>query len=195
MKTKLLILVLLVVQTKLYSQTISRIEPANWWVGMKWNKITLLVYGNKINELNPSINYKDVVIEKIEKVENPNYLFITLIINAEAKPGIVKLDFKKGTKSILTKDFPLLEREKNSANRESFSQKDNILLIVPDRFSNGNNANDNTSNTIEKSNRTLEGGRHGGDIQGIINHLDYIQSLGYSSCMTFVHFAKKFLSE
>jgi hypothetical protein len=99
---------------------------------MKWNTVTLLVYGNNISELNPSTVYNGVTIDKIEKVENQNYLFVTLNISQEAKPGIVKLNFKKGLKTIITKDFPLLEREKNSANRESFSQKDNILLIVLD---------------------------------------------------------------
>lgn len=171
---------MVVLSNQIFSQSISRIEPANWWTGMKWNKITLLIYGSKINELTPTIVYEGVSIDKVEKVENPNYLFVTLNINSEAKSGILKLNFKKGSKTIITKDFPLLEREKNSANRESFSQKDNILLVVPDRFSNGNPSNDNTNNTIEKFDRNLEGGRHGGDIQGIINNLDYIQSLGYT---------------
>lgn len=180
MKRALIFLFLVVLSNQTFSQSISWIEPENWWIGMRWNKITLLIYGNKISELNPSTVYNGVTIDKIEKVENQNYLFVTLNVSQEAKSGIVKLNFKKGTKTIITKDFPLLEREKNSANRESFSQKDNILLIVPDRFSNGVVENDNTSNTIEKANRNLEGGRHGGDIQGIINHLDYIQSLGYT---------------
>lgn len=180
MKRSLIFVFLVVICNPIFSQSISRIEPVNWWTGMKWNKITLLVYGNKISELNPSTVYNGVTIDKIEKVENQNYLFITLNVSQEAKSGIVKLNFEKGSKIIITKDFPLLEREKNSVNRESFSQKDNILLIVPDRFSNGIMENDNTSNTIEKANRNLEGGRHGGDIQGIINHLDYIQSLGYT---------------
>lgn len=180
MKKALIFLFLAVLWNQTFSQSISRIDPGNWWVGMKWNTVTLLVYGKNISELNPSTDYTGVTIDKIEKVENQNYLFITLNISQEAKPGIVKLNFKKRSKTIITKDFPLLEREKNSANRESFSQKDNILLIVPDRFSNGIVENDNTSNTIEKVNRNFEGGRHGGDIQGIVNHLDYIQSLGYT---------------
>ncbi len=173
-------LFLVVLSNQIFSQSISRIEPANWWTGMKWNKITLLIYGSNINDLTPTIVYEGVSIDKVEKVENPNYLFVTLNINSEAKFGILKLNFKKGSKTIITKDFPLLEREKNSANRKSFSQKDNILLLVPDRFSNGNPSNDNTNSTIEKFDRNSEGGRHGGDIQGIINNLDYIQSLGYT---------------
>ena len=171
---------MVVLSNQIFSQSISRIEPANWWTGMKWNKITLLIYGSNINDLTPTIVYEGVSIDKVEKVENPNYLFVTLNINSEAKFGILKLNFKKGSKTIITKDFPLLEREKNSANRKSFSQKDNILLLVPDRFSNGNPSNDNTNSTIEKFDRNSEGGRHGGDIQGIINNLDYIQSLGYT---------------
>lgn len=171
---------MVVLSNQIFSQSISRIEPANWWTGMKRNKITLLIYGSNINDLTPTIVYEGVSIDKVEKVENPNYLFVILNINSEAKSGILKLNFKKGSKTIITKDFPLLEREKNSANRKSFSQKDNILLLVPDRFSNGNPSNDNTNNTIEKFDRNLEGGRHGGDIQGIINNLDYIQSLGYT---------------
>lgn len=162
------------------AQTISRIEPANWWIGMKWNVVNLIIYGDKINDLSPTVNFTGVEISKVEKVENPNYLFITLNIKPEAKPGIVKITFKKSNKIFIIKDFPLLEREQNSSNRESFSQKDNILLIVPDRFSNGNIENDSTKNTIEKVNRKFGSGRHGGDIQGIINNLDYIQSLGYT---------------
>lgn len=162
------------------AQTISRIEPANWWVGMNLNKITLLVYGKDIQNLQPSFKYEGVTLLKTEKVENPNYLFLTLEISPKAPIGTVKIDFKKDNKSFITKDFPLLEREKNSANRASYTQKDAILLIVPDRFANGDPTNDNTPDTFEKLNRSDESGRHGGDIQGLINHLDYIQSLGYT---------------
>ncbi len=176
---KTLILLLFVISYCSNAQ-IKRIEPSNWWVGMKLNKITLLVYGNSIQNLEPSIEYSGIKVEKVEKVENQNYLFITITIAPNASVGIAKINFKKNNKTILTKDFPLLEREKNSALRSSFSQKDAILLIVPDRFSNGNINNDTYSSSLEKANRNDESGRHGGDIQGIINHLDYIQSLGYT---------------
>jgi glycosidase len=162
------------------AQTIERMEPANWWVGMHLNKITLLVYGKDIQNLQPSFQYKGVTLLKTDKVENPNYLFLTLSISPKAPVGTVKIAFKKNNITLLTKDFPLLEREKNSATRASFSQKDAILLVVPDRFANGDPTNDNTPNTFEKFNRSDESGRHGGDIQGIINHLDYIKSLGYT---------------
>lgn len=163
------------------AQTISRIEPGNWWVGMKLNKITLLVYGKEIQSLQPSIKYDGVKILKTEKVENPNYLFVTIKINPQTIAGNLKLDFKKGNTTVITKDFPLLARQTKSANRDSYTQKDAIYLIVPDRFSNGDIENDVIPTLNEKVvDRKGEDKRHGGDIQGIINHLDYIKLLGFT---------------
>jgi glycosidase len=176
---KKLILLLLLLSVTTYSQ-IKRIEPSNWWTGMHLNEITLLVYGDAINSLEPSLQYNGVSITKVEKFDNPNYLFITININETAIPGKVKINFHKNKKLVSTKEFPLLAREKESANRASFTQKDAILLIVPDRFANDNPKNDDVVGYLEKANRTDESGRHGGDIQSIINRLDYIQSLGYT---------------
>ena len=176
---KKLALLFILITTSIQAQ-IQRIEPANWWVGMKLNQITLLVYGNNIQDLEPTTKYEGVSIVKTEKVENPNYLFVTINIAPDTKVGKAKIDFKKKGKTFITKDFPLLARENNSAFRESFSNKDVILLIMPDRFANGNPKNDNLPGSLEKANRADESGRHGGDIQGIINNLDYIQSLGYT---------------
>ncbi|HAB50715.1 MAG TPA: alpha-amlyase, partial [Ignavibacteriales bacterium] len=163
------------------AQTISRIEPSNWWVGMKLNTITLLVYGKEIQSLQPSIKYDGVKILKTEKVENPNYLFVTIKINPQTIAGNVKLDFKKGNTTVITKDFPLLARQTNSANRDSYTQKDAIYLIVPDWFSNGDIENDVIPTLNENVvDRKGDDKRHGGDIQGIINHLDYIKSLGFT---------------
>ena len=178
-KTVQFIYIFIFISFSLHAQ-IERIDPPNWWVGMKTKQITLLVYGSAIQDLEPSINYSGVKILKTEKVENPNYLFVTIEIDSNTIPGDAKIEFKKNEKTKITKSFPLLNREKNSADRIGFSTKDAILLIVPDRFANGNSKNDNTPKSIEKANRNDESGRHGGDIQGIINHLDYIQSLGYT---------------
>ena len=169
----------LIIANSLNAQ-IKRIEPGNWWVGMKLNQITLLVYGTDIQNLEPQIKYSGVKIIKTEKVENPNYLFVTIDISPQTKAGTAKIEFEKNGKTIITKDFPLLARENNSANRASFSPKDAILLIMPDRFANGDPKNDNTPESLEKANRSDESGRHGGDIQGIINNLDYIKNLGYT---------------
>lgn len=173
--------VLLFLQLLVFGQKIERIEPQNWWVGMKYNTITLLLYGNDISDLEPSISYPNVQLLKKDIVENKNYLFLTLKINPMAKPGNIKISFSKKGKHILTRDFPIFERPENSAMRESFTQKDAIYLIVPDRFSNGDTTNDIVPTLLEKEvDRADENKRHGGDIQGIINHLDYIKSLGFT---------------
>lgn len=181
MKKTVTLFVVLLLSTFVYSQKIDRIEPANWWIGMKYNTITLLVYGKDISNLVPKISYPGVQLREAKKVENPNYLFLTLTISDHTKPGILNIDFLKENGKKITQKFPLLEREKESANRESFSQKDAIYLIVPDRFANGNPNNDVIPTMNEKTvNRSIEDKRHGGDIQGILNHLDYIQSLGFT---------------
>jgi glycosidase len=176
---KKIVLLLTLLSFSTYSQ-IKRIDPSNWWVGMNLNEITLLVYGDSINNLEPIIQYDGVSISKFEKVENPNYLFITININKSAEPGTVIIKFHKNNKFITSQEFPLLTRETESSNRVGFSQKDAVLLLVPDRFANDNPKNDTMIGYLEKANRADESGRHGGDIQGIINRLDYIQSLGYT---------------
>ncbi|OWK72783.1 hypothetical protein CBW16_13080 [Flavobacteriaceae bacterium JJC] len=181
MKKTFPLFVALLLSTLFYAQKIERIEPANWWIGMKYNTITLLVYGKDISNLEPKISYPGVQLGASKKVENPNYLFLTLNISDHTQPGILNIDFFKENGKKITQKFPLLEREKESANRVSFSQKDAIYLIVPDRFANGNPNNDVIPTMNEKTvNRSIEDKRHGGDIQGIINHLDYIQSLGFT---------------
>lgn len=176
---KKIVLLLTLLSFSTYSQ-IKRIEPSNWWVGMNLNEITLLVYGDSINHLEPIIQYDGVSISKFEKVENPNYLFITIKINKSAEPGNVIIKFQENNKFITSQKFPLLTRETESSNRVGFSQKDAVLLLVPDRFANDNPKNDTMIGYFEKANRADESGRHGGDIQGIISRLDYIQSLGYT---------------
>ncbi|SMO91350.1 Glycosidase [Saccharicrinis carchari] len=172
---------LFILPTTLFSQKIERIEPKNWWIGMKYNTVTLLLYGKDISDLQPEISYPDVLLVNTEKSENKNYLFLSLKINPTAKPGIVNIIFKKNGEKLLTKKFPILKREANSAERDSYTQKDAIYLIVPDRFSNGDPSNDIIPNMLEKTlSRKDENKRHGGDIQGIINHLDYIKSLGFT---------------
>jgi len=173
--------VLVFLQLLVFGQKIERIEPQNWWVGMKYNTITLLIYGDNISDLQPTISYPNVQLLKKEKVENKNYLFLTLKINSTAKAGNLKINFSKQGKLVLTKNFPILKRSINSAMRESYTQKDAIYLIVPDRFSNGDTTNDIVPTLLEKEiDRNDENKRHGGDIQGIVNHLDYIKSLGFT---------------
>lgn len=155
---------------------IQKVEPAFWWKGMKNPELQILVYGKNI--ANDEIEISDgVQIRNIQKVENPNYVFITVNTNDINVPKF-KINTKKEKKTTSSYTYELKQREPNSANRESFTSKDVMYLIMPDRFANGDEKNDSSPNLTEKANRNLPNGRHGGDLRGIINNLDYIQNLG-----------------
>ena len=159
------------------STEIKHVEPPCWWTGMKL-PLQLLINGEDISSYDVSIKGgKGVSVTGVHKADSPNYLFVDVDIQSNAKPGTYKLVFKKDGKSF---EYPykIEARRENSADRESFTTADLIYLIMPDRFANGNPANDSTDDTSEKANRKSLGGRHGGDIQGIIDHLDYIADLG-----------------
>ncbi len=155
---------------------IQKVEPAFWWKGMKNPELQILVYGKDIakNEIELS---DGVQIKDIQKVENPNYVFVTVNTNEINVPKF-KINIKNGKKNISSYTYELKQRNPDSSNRESYSSKDVMYLIMPDRFANGDEKNDSSPNLTEKANRNLPNGRHGGDLRGIINNLDYIQNLG-----------------
>lgn len=159
---------------------LKRIEPANWWVGMKYNQVELLVHGDNLGATTPAVNYPGVNIINIKKSDSPNYLFVTIDIAATTKPGKFPLEFMRDGKIHSRVDYQLLAREKNSAQRQGFSPKDAIYLITPDRFANGNINNDAMPGMLEQPNRAYKGGRHGGDIAGMEKHLDYIAAMGFT---------------
>ncbi len=172
---------LMLMQMTAFAESISRIEPPNWWAGMKNEAVQLLVYGEKIGDFNPSINYPGVRLEKVIKVENPNYLFLDLIIDASAKPGDVKIDFSKDGKLVESQNWPLWQRKHSGPEYKGFDNTDVMYLITPDRFANGDANNDEVKGMREKLNRSFKGGRHGGDIEGIRKHLDYIKDMGFTA--------------
>ena len=160
---------------------IERVEPPNWWVGMKTNELQILVYGNSINDLIPKISNSNIELTSFNKVQNENYLFLNISISENAKPDEVEIDFYKNNVLVDRYIFSLLEREKNASNVEGFDNSDVMYLITPDRFANGDPANDDVKEMYERPNRDNNRGLHGGDIQGIINHLDYIKDLGFTT--------------
>ncbi len=172
---------LLLFSVSLFAQ-VERIEPMNWWVGMKNQQLQLLVHGEKIGETNPVITYAGVSIKKISKGESKNYLFIDLVISGTTKPGTFPIQFKKEGKTVYSSDHTLYSRAKNASQVKGFNSTDVIYLITPDRFANGDGSNDIINTMREnKINRQEPFGRHGGDIRGIIDHLDYIADMGYTA--------------
>jgi glycosidase len=182
MKQFLFFFLLILVSNSLFSQNkIDRLEPANWWIGMEHQDIQLLVYGKNIAELNPKIESPNLTLRRVIKVQNPNYLFLDVTINTRAKAGTINIDFYQNKTKVTSHPFQLLNRKRGADGIVGFDASDAIYLITPDRFANGDPSNDDVAGMKQKANRSDKGGRHGGDIQGMKNSLDYIKDLGFTS--------------
>jgi len=155
---------------------IDRIEPPFWFAGMHNPEVQIMFYGKDIAQYQVATT-KSIAITSIKKTENQNYLFVT-INTKNISATTIDFLFKKNDKVAFTQKYTLKQRREKSAQRKSFDASDMLYLIMPDRFANGNSNNDSNENTTEKLDRDLPGGRHGGDIEGIIKNLDYISSLG-----------------
>lgn len=161
---------------------VNRIEPPNWWTGFKNENLQLLVHHPNIGKATPKISYDGISIVKVHQAKSPNYLFIDLKIDASTKPGKFTIVFESDKGKKITQSYELKPKSKPSKDFIGFNSSDAIYLITPDRFANGNEANDvvKTMNETELD-RTHDYKRHGGDIQGIINHIDYIKNLGFTA--------------
>ncbi len=158
-------------------EQVTRVEPLSWWVGMKTD-LQLLIQGTGISDYDVTIEGgKGVSVGKVTKAESPNYLFVDVNIAPDAEPGTYYIVFSKDGQSFKY-PYEIAARAEGSAERKSFTTADMVYLIMPDRFANGDPSNDSTEDTAEKANRADGNGRHGGDIQGVIDHLDYISELG-----------------
>lgn len=178
---KLLFLCCLLIAASLNAQ-IQRVEPMNWWTGMKSTELQLMVYGTAIGQMTPSINYPGVTIKKVHKSESNRYLFIDLVIAKNTKPGKFDIRFTQNGSVKNSYTYELKQRKPGAATVKGFDASDVIYLITPDRFANGNEANDVVSQMREKTtDRKDDYGRHGGDIRGIIDHLDYIAQMGFTA--------------
>lgn len=172
---KLLYIVLL--GTSVAFGQVQKTEPPFWWSGMHNPELQVMFYGKNIAQYKPEVS-DGVVVTNVVKTENPNYVFITIDTkNVPAKQ--LTFSFKNDKNKVaFTQKYDLKQRREGSATRESYTSADMMYLLMPDRFANGNAGNDSTKDTNEKADRNNLNGRHGGDIQGIIDHLDYIQELG-----------------
>lgn len=156
---------------------VGRVEPLSWWTGMK-TPLQLMVCGDGISRYDVRIEGgKGVKAGAVHKADSPDYLFVDVEISPDAVPGTYYIVFDDGTDKFKY-SYEIAARSEGSAERGSFSTADMVYLIMPDRFANGDPSNDATDDTAEKPDRDGFFGRHGGDIQGIIDHLDYISDLG-----------------
>ncbi len=164
---------------------ISNVEPPYWWVGMENNSLQLMLTGDGIANADFELDYPGVTIAEEVALTSPNYKFLYLTIEPDAKPGKLPIQVSlDGRKSTL--DYELRKRDRAKEDYEGFSAADVLYLLMPDRFAQGKAAIDTKAVDSElkhpvKVNRQNPNARHGGNIKGVIEHLDYIDSLGVTA--------------
>ena len=180
-KTLLTFILFIIAVTTNATGMIDKIEPSFWYVGMKNPELQLMIYGENIASSDVSVRYPGVYLNSIVKLESPNYLLVYLTLDKDAKAGKVELTFTQGKKKNI-QYYELKERSMKGCERIGFDASDVLYMLMPDRFSNGNPGNDNDKTLSPSSaNRNDPNARHGGDLTGIQNHLDYFNDLGITA--------------
>ena len=182
---RIFFLIFLSITIQSFSNDLLNVYPTNWWVGMKNPKLQIILHRKNIGYYsNVSITYPGVKIEKINTPENKNYIFLDLIISPSAKPGKMKIKLNGG--GLLSEDIFYELKSRSTANGKSralgVTAKDVIYLLMPDRFSNGDPSNDFFADMRDSQHdRNNPFDRHGGDLQGVTNQLDYLKALGVTT--------------
>ena len=155
---------------------IDYIEPENWYVGMKNSSLQLMVYGKNIRDSRVSVDYPGVKIDSLVRLDSPNYLFVYLNLSG-AKPGnmVLNIDGKKV-------NYSLKARTMSGDKRIGFDNSDVLYMLMPDRFASGRNITKPMKGlnpyVVDRSKPSL---RHGGDLEGVRQHLDYFNQLGVTA--------------
>jgi glycosidase len=161
---------------------IDKIEPPFWWTGFINKSLQLLVKHPNIGSTKVEISKSGITLKEVHKADSPNYLFLDLEIAEGVKPGKFNIVFKQEGGTELTQTYELKAREKSAEDYVGFNSSDAIYLITPDRFANANPDNDEVEGLLQQGiDRTDGYKRHGGDIQGITEHLDYIDEMGFTA--------------
>ena len=181
MRTHILSLSLLLsVMTTNAAVKVDRIDPTNWFVGMKNPSLQLMVYGEGIRSAEVTTDYAGVKVDSIVRLDSPNYLLVYLNLEG-AQPGEMTLNFKDG-KSTKKVKYQLKAREKRGEERMGFTNADVLYMLMPDRFADGDPKNNDIKGlNAYKTDRTQPSLRHGGDLEGIRQHLDYFTKLGVTA--------------
>ncbi|MCM1034444.1 MAG: alpha-amylase family glycosyl hydrolase [Paludibacter sp.] len=184
-KTILTNLFILLGLTFLNAQKITRVEPLSWWTDMQC-PLTLMFHGENLQDAQISVQKREgkkwvstqgIVITGQHNAESINYLFADVAVK-EAGEYLFTLSKGKKKTSI---PYTIATRRSGSSTRQSFTSADVLYLLMPDRFADGDYTNNSTNLTREKGDKNNINGRYGGDIQGIIDSLDYIKSLGVTA--------------
>jgi neopullulanase len=161
--------------------TIEKIEPPNWWIGMKYDTVQVMVYGKNIGDVEIYPQHGPIEVTSVHKAESPDYLFIDLFIPQELKSEyFFEIDFSNGSQDTVIR-YPFFLRENTKDKFNGFDQSDIMYLIMADRFCDGNPANNNIGDSLDRFTSKDLDGRKGGDIEGIISKIDYLKDLGVTS--------------
>lgn len=171
-------LLLLIISLSPGFSQVNHVEPPNWWSGFKDPNLQIMIHGNNIANKQVEISHKGITLKQVILTENPNYLFVNITISPKIEETSFDILLKQKERIVEKIPYKIHKRRKNSKDRIGFNSSDMVYLITPDRFSNGNPKNDQVKGMFEKKDRENIDGRHGGDIKGIIEHLDYLQSIG-----------------
>ena len=180
MKLKTLALSLLATFAANAAVNIDRVEPTNWYAGMKNPSLQLMVYGKGIKQANVSTDYAGVKVDSVVRLDSPDYLLVYLNLQG-AQPGTMKLNFEQGGKKKQV-NYDIKRRDMPGEARQGFTNADVLYMLMPDRFADGNVKNNVVKGMLDQlCVRTEPSLRHGGDLEGIRQHLDYFNELGVTT--------------
>lgn len=180
MKLKTLALSLLATFAANAAVNIDRVEPTNWYAGMKNPSLQLMVYGKGIKQANVSTDYAGVKVDSVVRLDSPDYLLVYLNLQG-AQPGTMKLNFEQGGKKKQV-NYEIKRRDMPGEARQGFTNADVLYMLMPDRFADGNVKNNVVKGMLDqRCVRTEPSLRHGGDLEGIRQHLDYFNELGVTT--------------
>ncbi|NQZ75470.1 MAG: glycoside hydrolase family 13 protein [Ekhidna sp.] len=178
---KKLVYLLFFASLSAFSQNVKHVDPPFWWINMPTNELQIMLHGEGIGNLLASIDQKGVSILSTESLENKNYLVLNLGIAEDTKAGMFTIELKEGKKTRIKIPYELKSREPQEGRNQGFDASDVIYLLMPDRFANGDPDNDTIEGMLEAADRSNPNGRHGGDIKGVSDKLDYIKELGMTA--------------
>jgi neopullulanase len=160
--------------------SVSRVEPPNWWTGMRLHQVQLMLTGDNLSGITARSRSPQVRVTHVYRTPNPSYAFVDIEIAPDALEGFHLLTLYNGRDS-LALSYPVLKRKPATGRYKGFDASDVVYLIMPDRFANGDTTNDDVPGMSEERTRENPSGRHGGDLKGITDHLEYLADLGVSA--------------
>ena len=160
--------------------TVDRIDPPGWWTGMRWDPVQLMLYGENLDDVAARFVETGPEVVAVHPAASASYAFIDIRLPDDLAPGRYTLELARGGDTARV-SYPIEARAPLEGRNQGFSAEDAVYLVMPDRFANGDPANDRVEGMRDEYDPSHPGMRHGGDLQGIIEHMDYLADLGVTA--------------